>query len=148
MQREDKIYFAYFADFQNPTMLFFGHPKAFGLWKDFFEIPIESDRKNINLGDEPSFARGNVGILLKIIPEATGMKKISEHSFEWGLSNKECKIFADHFRGLAETPLDRGGGHYYLDCGTLDDVEVIASVGEYSVEFFQKRGADFWKNDQ
>lgn len=143
-QKEEKIYFGFFPDFEHPTILFFGGLQAFASFRDLFLELVEKVRTSIRLSEYPLFVIGNVEIVLRLLPKATGMKKINDNDFEWGLSTKECLRFADYFRGLTETPVDSGGGHQYLECDALDEVVVIASVGEYSVQFFKQHGKDMW----
>jgi hypothetical protein len=145
IQQDNKIYSGYFPDFKfNDTILFWGSPNAFAEFAKLFRKIINSNEVGINFEDLPLFVKGNIDVHLKLLPQAKGMKRIDKKTFEWGLSTKECEVFADNCEGLSQNKLDNGGGHYYLDCDALDDVQVMASVGEYSLEFFKSHGDNMW----
>jgi hypothetical protein len=145
-QQNDKIYFGYFPapDFVNSTVLFFGDPPAFARFQELLDNLAQKQEGDISLGTHPFFVRGNVDVTLRLMPHASGMKKASDAVFEWGLSAKECRLFADALRDFAQAE-PNAAFHQYLDCEALDNVEVVASVGEYSIEFFKKHGDNMWK---
>lgn len=134
--QEDKIYFGFFKEFHNPTILFSGNAQAFVAFRDLFKNYSNKVGESVNFKDISTFAKANVDVVLKILPHATGMKKINDELYEWGLSPKECESFAKELSNFASA-IDGDGFHQYLDSDTLDDVEVVVSIGEYDPTIFK-----------
>lgn len=63
-----------------------------------------------------------------------GLSRTAPTAFVWQRS-------ADGWTDIVEllTPLEAGAGHQYLD-GPRDDVQVMASIGEYGDEWWSHRG--------
>lgn len=135
--QEDRIYFGFFKDFNNPTILFSGNAKGFALFRDLFRGPAIKIGSSVSFGEMPVFIKSNVDVVLKVSSKATGMKINNDKLFEWGLSPKECKLFAKELNIFASAK-DGDDFHQYLDCGSMDDVEVVISVGEYTPDMFKK----------
>src|SRR5437016_5029610 len=114
----DQIYFGYFPDFTNPTILFSGTPAAFALFEELFRKFLSDEKDALHLSELQLFARGNVDIVLRLLPKATGMKKINDKSFDWGLSVKEVTLFADELHDFAQATAG-AAFHQYLDSEAL-----------------------------
>ncbi len=133
--QKNKIYFGFFKDFHAPTILFSGNPSAFALFARLLRDGAKKLGVSTSFKDTPLFVPGNVEILLQILPQATGMKKVNDEFFEWGLGVKECELFAEELDNFASA--ESGDAfHQYLACSIMDDVEVVASTGEYEPSIF------------
>lgn len=137
------VYCGFFPDFALPTILFFGEREAFKRLSEMLALASGRPKSRVHLKGEPFINAGNTDIALAVMAESTGMRRIDHRKFEWGLSTEQCASFAGSLDALSRTP-PASSGHCYLDCGDLDDVNVIASVGEYSVDHFKSLGAVYW----
>lgn len=143
MLENNKIYFGFFPDYgeiggPRPTLSFFGTPQSLAAFGSWLEELNNSKEKEILLSKVDLFTRGRFDILLRVLPEATGMKLVNDNTLEWGLSKTEMRLFADKLH-------DFGGGTGnaevwdYLDCGALDEIQVVATTGEehFPIETFE-----------
>lgn len=141
--KNNAIYFGFFEDFKDPTVLFFGDIQGYSLFANLFDNYKDKKGATIDLATLDYFIPGKINIIIKILSKDTGMKHINENVFEWGLSKGKCEEFSDKLKRL--TLESTGGVHEYLDCDSLDEVAVVASLGEYSVELFTDNGVDVWE---
>src|SRR5271165_4025582 len=100
MADDSKIYVGYFEKFQTPTILFFGAQKAYAVAAKIFSELAQKNMFDADIGELDVFNMGNVKIRLQIAPQATGMRKISANTFNWGLSHKELQLFSGNFSNL------------------------------------------------
>lgn len=136
-KQDNKIYFGFFKNFKSAdTLLFSGSPLAFASFRDLLKDYAGRPGTSVNFGGIPMFIKSNVDVLLKVLPDVTGMKKINDSLFEWGLGAKEFEQFINELDIFASAK-DGDDFHQYFDCGTLDDVQVMVSIGEYDSEIFK-----------
>jgi hypothetical protein len=138
--QEEKICFGidWKSEFKDrPTLVFFGTPTSFQTFATFLEKFAETEEGSVRFGEQVLFKRGNIEIILRLLPKATGMQLVNDTNLEWGLSSVECKHFAGILDGFKFEPIGETRWNY-LDCGVLDKVNVVVvmGMGEY-------RKADF-----
>jgi hypothetical protein len=133
---KDKVYFGLFTDFATPTVLFSGTEIAL---VHFAKLLLENGHSagNIILNDIAGFkAVKETKINLVVGQIACGMRKIQpsfdSNEFDWKITPAIAAKFAGLIIALAQS---KSPGHQYLDCGSLDQVQVVVSKGEYDDMF-------------
>lgn len=134
MTKNNIIHFKYFPDFNEPTILFSGGSDSYHMFADIFTNTANTGA-SVRLETDTLFVAGNVSVILVRADIAKGMRKISSSRFEWTLTSEICRLFAKKIFDFSELPVS-SASHDYLDCGSLDEVQVVISRGEYDEKIF------------
>ena len=132
MASEEQISVGFFADFHDPTMLFWGSSDALRRFAGFLRNAGRQGRVRAILNEENGInpIRG-IRIRLEISVRASGMLRASGAAapdFTWCITATQADKFADLVESLAKS---QKPGHHYLDCEARDDIVVVVSMGEY-----------------
>jgi hypothetical protein len=136
----DKVYFGFFEDFLDPTILFLGSSEALRKFADFLNSLGIASQNEFHLNELPLFvAARNTNIWLERVENPYGMKRITNYdpaTFRWGISKKLATSFATSLQSVifSDKPC-----HQYLDTNAMDDVIVLVSKGEYEKIIFAAR---------
>ncbi len=142
LMAEVKIHYGLVPD-KEPVFLFFGNTASMGVLMDWFKKLSENDTAEFKISDDPLFNYGNAEVVVKISSELKGFKKINNQQFAWGLTPRECLTFAELLEPLSKTGAN---GFNYLDSGLLNDLDVVATVGNFNPDFFRHLDDWDWKN--
>lgn len=133
--KKNPVYIGFFKKFKgSDKLLFSGNQNGIKVLRDIFQECAKKGPANIKLHEFPLFI-SNVELTLRSTKAATGMKKVNDQKFEWNLDPERMTTFAEVLEGLGAKP-----AHEYLDCGSMDDVQVMVSSGEYPDDLFKSGG--------
>lgn len=132
MTSEEQISVGFFADFHDPTVLFWGSSEALDQLAAFLRSLARQGKGTTSLNEENWISpRRGIRLRLEISQAASGMIKAPgtvEADFTWRITPRQAFNFADLIESLAKS---QRPGHHYLDCESKDDVVVVVSRGEY-----------------
>ena len=133
MTSEEQISVGFFADFHDPTVLFWGSPEALDQLATFLRSLARQGKGTTSLNEENWInPRRGIRLRLEISQAASGMIKApgtAEADFTWRITPRQALNFADQIESLAKS---QKPGHHYLDCEAKDEVVVVVSRGEYA----------------
>ena len=130
---------AFIPDLEDEAIVFTGSGEALlGLSQFLAELPdLLGD-----LGDAIPIAMfpfihalGNTTVFGRLAEEASGMRRLGEDTFEWGLSPETTQQFAELVGVVAESS---GPSQQFLNTYAGDEVVVIVSKGVHDLEAMLK----------
>ena len=132
MASEEQISIGYFAEFHDPTVLFWGSSEAMYQLAAFLRSMARHGKGKALLNEENWInPRRDIRIWFEVSQAASGMNKApgtAGADFNWSITERQALEFADLIESLAES---QKPGHQYLDCEDKDEFVVVVSRGEY-----------------
>lgn len=131
MEDDQSLYVGYFADFREPTVLFWGSATGLCRLAKFLGCLGGQDTEVLLTDQSWIQAIGGIRLWVEISDPESGMRQRRRGSppeFRWRLTAETARRFAELTRPVGESVRPC---HQYLDTDCIDEVEVVVSKGEY-----------------